>query len=271
MRIVVENGGSKLDWAIVEEKKIYSAESINVFNSEKKILAQLGNVFPKRLLLKKNLLIDFYTAGLTGFTEKKMKKILTSFFHKPAVCIFSDMLAASRALFKDKNGIVCILGTGSNCAYFDGLKNHSITNALGHLLGDEGSGYDLGKMFLINYFQDNIPLELKTKFENQIDMKGDELLSAIYKSENQKFYIASFAKFLKANESDSFVQKIITDSFLNYFNKHPFKIKNFSDYKFGFVGGVAFSFRFYIEDILNKKGVSSRILKNPIEHLISYY
>ena len=271
MRIVIENGGTKLDWTIVEEKKIYSAESINVFNSEKKILTQLCDIFPKRLLRKKNLLIDFYTAGLTGFTEKKMKKILTSFFYNPTVVIFSDLLAASRALFKDKDGIVCILGTGSNCAYFDGVKNHSITHALGHLLGDEGSGYDLGKIFLINYFQDNISLELQTKFEDQVDMKKDELLSAIYKSENQKFYIASFAKFLKENESDSFVQKIITDSFLSFFNKHPFQFKSFSDYQFGFVGSVAFNFSLYIEDILNTKCVSSKILKNPIEHLIDYY
>ena len=105
MRIVVENGGTKLDWTIVEKKKIYTSESINVFNSEKKILNQLSDIFPKKLLLEKNILIDFYTAGLTGFTEKKMKKILTSFFYKPTVCVFSDMLAASRALFKDKNGI----------------------------------------------------------------------------------------------------------------------------------------------------------------------
>ena len=54
------------------------------------------------------------------------------------------MLAASRALFKSKNGIAWILGTGSNCAYFDGVRNHEITYSTGYLLGDSGSGYDLG-------------------------------------------------------------------------------------------------------------------------------
>ena len=108
---------------------------------------------------------------------------------------------------KNRNGISCILGTGSNCAYFDGSKNYSITHSLGHLFGDEGSGYDLGKEFLTHYFQDDIPTTIKKKLEKQTNMNQEELISSIYSSKNQKFYIASFSKFLKEYESDPFIKK----------------------------------------------------------------
>jgi glucosamine kinase len=57
------------------------------------------------------------------------------------------LLAAARALFGDGSGIACILGTGSNsCLYIDGRIVDKIP-ALGYILGDEGSGANLGKVF----------------------------------------------------------------------------------------------------------------------------
>jgi len=271
MKIIVDNGGTNLDWVVLEKGVVHISNSINVFANHDVILDQISNIFPESLFKEKDLKIDFYTTGFNIDVEKKLKHIFKTYMNVSDVNIFSDMLAASRALFNNKNGISCILGTGSNCAYFDGHDNHNNTISLGHLLGDEGSAYHLSKVFLINYFQKKIPLDLRIKFEESINMNGDKLLSSIYMASNPKFYISSFSKFLKNNINDPFIRKIIQDCFLDFFYNHPFKIPEFQKYTFGFVGSVAFHFQDIIVDILKQKKINYIILQKPISNLFQYY
>jgi len=271
MKIIIENGGSKLDWTLLESNIINTTQSINVFNPYDLILNQIHEIFPLKILNQKDIEVDFYTNGFSTDVEQKMKSIFQQSFHLNHINIFSDMLAASRALFNHDEGIACILGTGSNCAYFDGKENKYIKHSLGHLLGDEGSGYDLGKSFLIQYFQNKIPHNLSDIFEEYTNMKKDKLLSSIYRSSNQKFYIASFSKFLKQHESNSVIKQIIRNSFLNFLNTHPFTFSEFRSYKFGFVGSVAFHFRDIIVEILDQEKLEYLILETPMKNLHKYY
>ena len=269
MKIIIENGGTKLDWGVLGEKNIHSVNSINLFHEESDISKKIKSIFPTNLIIKKNIEIDFYTAGLTHSTNLKIKKVLLNIFNMPTVNVFSDILAASRALFNNDKGIVCIMGTGSNCAFFDGKKNHFNSIALGHLLGDEGSGYDLGKSFLISYYRNLLPENLKNEFKKEINIDDQQLLTTIYSVKNKKFYIASFAKFLKKHEQNPYIQDIVRKSFINYFNKHPFLIKKHQMFKFGFVGSIAFYFQNYIDEILAVKNIDYQIIDKPIRKLLN--
>ena len=271
MKIIIDNGGTKLDWVVLGSDIIYTSNSINVFAPNDIILDQISNIFPVKIFKEKDIEIDFYTTGFNINTEKKIKHIFQTSFNLSSIHVFSDMLAASRALFNKKNGIVCIIGTGSNCAYFDGHDNHNTTLSLGHLLGDEGSAYHLSRTFLINYFKDNLSPDLKIKFENSMQMDQDKILSSIYMASDHKFYIASFSKFLKNNIEDPFIHQIIQDCFLQFFNNHPFKIPKFQTYRFGFVGSIAFHFQEIIATILDHRKIEYMILQKPIDNLIQYY
>tara|TARA_B100000530_G_scaffold255786_1_gene169407 strand:+ start:5556 stop:6374 length:819 start_codon:yes stop_codon:yes gene_type:complete len=271
MKLIIENGGSKLDWTLLESDNINTSESINLFDVDDVIVNQINQIFPSKILSQTNIEVDFYTAGLTTYTSNKIKFIFKQYFKLDSVNVFSDMLAASRALFNKDNGIVCVLGTGSNCVYFNGKQNEQITTSLGHLLGDEGSGYDLGKIFLRHYFQNKIPLYLRSQFEKKEKMNQDEILSAIYMSSNQKFHIASVAKFLKEHESNPIIKKIIHNAFLNFLNTHPFKFPEFNKYQFGFSGSVAFHFKEIIGDILGQKAIDYIVIEKPIKNLLEYY
>jgi len=151
MKIIVDNGGTKSDWAIVGEKDVFSFEGINVFDLENIIVKKINNIFSTMHVDVNQVELYFYTTGANKFIKSKMKEIFSSNFPMIIFSIYSDMLGASRALFENKSGIACVLGTGSNCAYYDGLNNHIITPSLGYLFADEGSGYDLGKRFLFHY------------------------------------------------------------------------------------------------------------------------
>ncbi|MBE37731.1 MAG: hypothetical protein CMP50_03670 [Flavobacteriales bacterium] len=268
MKIIIDNGGTKLDWGIFGDSTFQSFNNLNLLQTETSVIKDLHCIFPREILFKKNIEIDFYTAGFNQAVKLKITKVLFNYFNKPTVNVFSDILAASRALYKKDKGIVCILGTGSNCAFFDGNKNHFYSSSLGHLLGDEGSGYDLGKKLLKAYFRNDLPETLKTKFDIEINMNQDQFLHSIYSVANKKYYIASFAKFLKKHDYHPYIKEIIRKSITNYFIKHPFLIENYHTFKFGFVGSVAFYFREYIDDILRLNKIEYKIIDKPIKKLL---
>ena len=123
MKLIVENGGSKLDWLLLGNNNIHSHSGVNILDSDEQVFLKMTNIFKPLLGSKEMIEIDFYTAGLTDVSKARLHAFFLQNFNIRSLNIFSDMLAASRALFKNKNGIACILGTGSNCAYFDGVRN----------------------------------------------------------------------------------------------------------------------------------------------------
>ena len=71
--------------------------------------------------------------------------------------VYSDLLAAARALCGHEPGIACILGTGSNSCLYDGTGIASNVSPLGYILGDEGSGAVLGKLFIGDVLKSGSP------------------------------------------------------------------------------------------------------------------
>jgi N-acetylglucosamine kinase-like BadF-type ATPase len=51
-----------------------------------------------------------------------------------------------------RNAIVSILGTGSNCSYFDGKKLNQKVTSLGYVLMDDASGNYFGRQLLRDYY-----------------------------------------------------------------------------------------------------------------------
>ena len=65
-----------------------------------------------------------------------------------------DLHGAAIATCHDQTGIVGILGSGSNCAYFNGIKAEKSNYGLGYILADEGSANYFGKVLLKNFLED---------------------------------------------------------------------------------------------------------------------
>ena len=271
MRLVIENGGTKSDWLIVENDFSYSGSSILFHLSDDGILTQIKSIVPEYSLLDNNLIIDFYTASLDDIIFSRISSIFNKLFESPSINIYSDMLAASRALFKREKGISCILGTGSNCAFYDGKSNHEITFSSGYLFGDMGSAYDIGKQLLIHYFNNTLPSHIIQSLETEFKFDKKLLLSNIYSLPNPKSYIASFSQFIFNYKDDTFINKIIIHSIIEFLNKNPFLFPNYKDCQFGFVGSVSFYFSDIIKSIMNKENIKYQILKKPIHELKKYY
>ena len=271
MKIIVDNGGTKSNWMVVETGTFFSGPGVNLFDSDDQIISHIRSTVPEEIMHSKDLSIDLYTAGYTDLNVKKIHRIFNTHFAHIHINLFSDLLAASRALFQHQKGIACILGTGSNCAYYDGVNNHLVRPSLGYLFGDEGSGYYLGKKLLTTYFRNELSNSLASKLEHETSLKKENLLSHIYSLLNQKSYIASLAIFLKKNEFDSQINEIIRSSLEAFLEQYPFQYPNFQSYKFGFVGSVAFNFKNHLNQIMEEKGLKYSIIDKPIVNLLRYY
>ena len=169
MILIADSGSTKTNWCLVEQGQIVSeivTDGINPFyQTDMEIIALLDDQLIPKL---ENTDIDrifFYGAGCS-FPEKKIlvSRGLVRFFGNSMIEIQSDLLGAARSLFQQEKGIACILGTGSNSCYYDGKDITQNVSPLGFILGDEGSGAVLGKLFLADCLKNQLPPELKKEF-----------------------------------------------------------------------------------------------------------
>ena len=121
MILIADSGSSITEWRLLDGESIsqYQCIGLNPFIVDEHIirdtLSQLEIPFDKITEL------HFYGAGC-GSSEKSdfMQTALQSVFICADVMVYSDLLAAARSLFQKNEGIIGILGTGSNVAKYNG-------------------------------------------------------------------------------------------------------------------------------------------------------
>ena len=204
MILVADSGSTKTNWGLVDnENNVVSFQTIglNPFYVTKGIVKnELLLHFPSDINTNYIKNIYFYGAGCSS-TERCniIKSGIEYLFKKAKVYVAHDLIGAARALFGNEKGIVAILGTGSNAACFDGKKITKNISSLGYILGDEGSGAYLGKMFITDFLNNELPNNLYNKFINEYEITKENILDAIYSKPFPNRFLASFTRFLLHN------------------------------------------------------------------------
>ena len=95
------------------------------------------------------LTIFAYGAGCgTKPRAERLRVALADVWPHAHIQVGTDLLGAARGLYGNEAGLVLILGTGMNVGHYDGSFLHLPMPSLGYILGDEGSGADIGKHLL---------------------------------------------------------------------------------------------------------------------------
>lgn len=275
MVLIADSGSTKCDWILcesIEKEPIrIKTKGLNPAIITKK---QFEKVISKSEELSKYknqvTAIRFFGAGCgTKRSQKKVNAILESYFENATAETSEDTMAAVMATTTEP-AVVCILGTGSNCCYFDGKNIHLKTPALGYILMDEGSGNYFGKMLLRAYYYDKMPMDLRTLFESEFDLKEKELIKGLYKSVTPNKYLASFAPFLFQHEAHPFSQKVIYEGMKVFVDNHVLKYREtLKHVPIHFVGSIAYYAQNYIKEALKERGIkSAKFIKSPIDNII---
>ncbi|MCK5171163.1 MAG: ATPase, partial [Bacteroidales bacterium] len=254
MILVADSGSTNTDWVIIEKDKIISSFITNGFNpyftESKEIYKELKIKVPENLQINDISNIYFYGSGCSSSELNSIiHNGLNHFFPDSDIEIYHDLLAAARALFMHDSGIVIILGTGANTCLYDGKNIVQNIPSLGYILGDEGGGDYLGKLFITEFLYGNLPKKIHTEFLKRYELTNDQIMNKIYKESNPNRFLASFCEFISKHKEDSFLNTLVKKSFTDLFLNHITKYENYTNFKIRVTGSVGFHFQNQLKEV----------------------
>ena len=279
MRLIVDSGSTKTDWIALDAHNQVSFETqtqgLNPQVLSDQILEErIVNNYDLYRQRKSVQKIYFYGAGCgTHPPRELLKGVLQGIFINAQIDVKEDTYAAVYAATNaGEESIVCILGTGSNCSYFDGTEIEQRVTSLGYILMDDGSGNYYGRQLLRDYYFNKIPDQMAKVFENSFDLSSEKIKTNLYKKPNPNTYLATFAKFLIENKENEYSQKLIKKGF-ELFAKHQIlQFENAKGIPVHFIGSIAFYLKDELKEVLESLGLTiGKVLKKPIEGLVNHH
>lgn len=278
MILIADSGSTKTAWCLIsgnQRVKDITTKGINPFyQTEEEIEAELKNTLCQEIGGENKInSVYFYGAGCADSqTNNKLAKTLQQVLKSDKAEVSSDMLGAARGIFKHQKGIACIMGTGSNSAYYDGNEIVKSIPAGGFIIGDEGSGAVLGKTLIADYIKNQMPENILAEFKKFYNGTYLDVVNHVYKQPFPNRWLANFTKFMYEKREDDYIHNMIVNSFTLFFNRNIKQFDSWKDMEVGFVGSIAYYFEKELKEAAQKCEITiSDIYQNPIEGLIEYH
>tara|TARA_B100001175_G_scaffold12109_1_gene9419 strand:+ start:729 stop:1592 length:864 start_codon:yes stop_codon:yes gene_type:complete len=279
MILVVDSGSTKTDWIAVDKtgKVLFSTQTLGlnpqVLSSEilKERIVNNFDLYQNRDYITN---LYFYGAGCgVESPQLRIRKVFDDIFTNCEISIKEDTYAAVYATSKpNEKSIVCILGTGSNCTYFDGKEIDQRVYSLGYVLMDEASGNFFGKQLLRSYYFNTMTKDLALKFKEEYDLSPDTIKENLYRKENPNAYLATFSRFLIKHKDNPLFQEIIMNGLDRFINHQILQFDNAKEVPIHFIGSISFFLENEIKNSLELNGLTmGRIVKRPIEELVKFH
>lgn len=275
MVLIADSGASKTDWRILSENTIGQAQSVgyNPFIQPiEQFDKEIREVLVPQIKLPVKKLFYYGTGCSSDKNRQNIRNVLERYFVDAEVEVQHDLLAAARSLCGEEKGIACILGTGANSCYYDGREIVENVTSLGFILGDEGSGADLGRRIVAGYLRKEMPDTLWDQFRKRFPMEKSEFLDRVYGQEMPSKFLGSFTHFLFQHLKDPYCYKLVYTGFSEFMERNVMRYQNFDSLKVHFVGSIAFYFSDVLRQVANDKGIALKnILESPIAGLTLYH
>ena len=279
MRLIVDSGSTKTDWIAIDDAGhiLFETQTLGLnpqVLSEDIVEERIINNYELYRVRNEVDSVYFYGAGCgTEPPRKLMDKVLTTIFQNAETIVKEDTYAAVYAITDPKEqSIVCILGTGSNCSYFDGESVHQKVTSLGYVLMDDASGNYFGRQLLRDYYFNKIPDELSGLFAEEFNLGAEEIKTNLYKKTNPNTYLATFAKFVIVHKDEAYVQALIRKGLRLFIENQILQFENAKDLPIHFIGSIAHFLKNELEEELQSFDLTiGKVLKKPIEGLVSYH
>ena len=279
MILVVDSGSTKTDWIALDDngKEIFSTQTLGLnpqMLSNEILNERIKNnfdIYKNRKLVTK---LFFYGAGCgVKDTQNRILKVFKSIFVNSEFDIKEDTYAAVySAVDKGVPSIVNIIGTGSNCSYYDGKNVIQKVQSLGYVLMDYASGNYYGKYLIRAYYFNKMPEYLRDEFSNNYDLSPNSIKNKLYREENPNTYLAGFARFLIENKSNEYFKEIIFKGLERFIDYQILQYDDFSKVDIHYVGSIAY----YLKDEITKIGKkynlkTGKFIQRPITGLVDYH
>jgi N-acetylglucosamine kinase-like BadF-type ATPase len=271
MKLIAESGATKAVWILIDsglEIKRFHTEGIRPgITHEMKIRAIIVEV---DLFFKKDVFSELLFFGSGCFNEERalfIQNLLSEVVqNKCKISVKSDLEAAALGVWKDKSGVVGIMGTGSIAFFWNGNSVEQICGGLGFKDGDEGGGSDLGKRLIQQLVieKNDLTEMLEAEIGNLNKFSEKAMLS-----DNPAREFGQLTYFMLKNRLHKTVQIILKEAFESYLETiEPLKSQG---NEIRLVGSIANIFRNEITKGLETNSWKPTcILQHPIEKIIHF-
>ncbi len=278
MQLIVDSGSTKTDWVLLQDNQILiSTHSIGI-NPYFQNKDEVSDIISKQVKphlenhLSKIELVHYY--GTACSTEENcllIKNAIQQSLGLKNIYVEHDLLAAARALCQREWGIAGILGTGSNSCLYDGKNILENVPSAGYLWSDYGGGSQIGKYMMRDYFESNMPKDVREAFEAAGYTK-ENILNNVYKKGVPSKYLATVSGFASQHIQHPYIIKLLKECFTSFFVQQVGKYTNAKRYKVHTVGSIGFYYKDLIAEVAQEQGFEmGTVIKSPIEGLIQFH
>lgn len=296
MILIADSGSTKTDWTLLNVNSIRPAAVVATFQTQgitpihqsqsdirqilgQELMSQLST-FPRAELIRSGLLdgsllsklsVAFYGSGCTPTHQPMMRQLISEVLSVVDVEVHSDLMAAARALCGREEGIACILGTGANSCLYDGEHITQNTPALGYILGDEGSGSVLGRMFMNAIFKDPRFEAVRDDYltTNKVTQAG--IIERVYRQPMANRYLATTSLYIAEHLDNTLLSEMVISNFQDFFRKNVAPYGR-HDLPIGVVGSMAEHYHEQLEEAASREGYHlGRVMKSPMQGLVEYH
>lgn len=275
MKLIAESGSTRTEWALVEDNHLVQrvfTEGLNpFFQTRREISRSVRLGLPESFFKKKLDQVYYYGAGCSSYEKKNILGASLVAQFKTPIQVESDLLAAARGLFKCEAGIACILGTGSNSCFYDGKIIVKNVKAAGYILGDEGSGAVLGKLFLADLLKGLAPKELANEFHEKFRISVNDVMESVYNLPFPNRFLGTIAYFLGDYMDNGYVYNLLTNNLRSFFNRNVCQY-DYINYPIRFVGSLAYAYPDILQEVAQEFGVEIDVIEEtPMNGLIEFH
>lgn len=275
MKLIAESGSTRTEWALVEDSHLVQrvfTEGLNpFFQTRREISRSVRLGLPESFFKKKLDQVYYYGAGCSSYEKKNILGASLVAQFKTPIQVESDLLAAARGLFKCEAGIACILGTGSNSCFYDGKIIVKNVKAAGYILGDEGSGAVLGKLFLADLLKGLAPKELANEFHEKFRISVNDVMESVYNLPFPNRFLGTIAYFLGDYMDNEYVYNLLTNNLRSFFNRNVCQY-DYINYPIRFVGSLAYAYPDILQEVAQEFGVEIDVIEEtPMNGLIEFH
>lgn len=277
MVLIVDSGSTKSDWVLLksaEERELYKTMGFNPYFHNETIIANAIKQNSDLHRYSEDIRqVFYYGAGassddLRATVERALKRV----FPNAEVTVDHDLVACAYATYSGEPSICCILGTGSNSCFYDGVNVVEEVPALAYILGDEGSGSYFGKKLLSAFLYKSLPEEISKDLRDKFSLDKDVIMENVYMLPHANVYLASFMRFIASHKEHPWVDRIIYEGLRHFISIHVACFDDYREVPVNFIGSVGYFFKEQLERAARDEGIQIGVVtRKPIDGLVEFH
>ncbi|MGM9869635.1 MAG: hypothetical protein ACI30R_08440 [Sodaliphilus sp.] len=275
MKVIAESSSTRTEWALVQGDKIIEhayTEGLNPFFQTRREISHIIRLgLPPEFFKRRWSHVYYYGAGCSSPEKNKIVESSLVAQFKTPVTVDSDLVGATRGLLVHEPGLACILGTGSNSCLYDGHQIIKRVRSGGYILGDEGSGAAMGRLFIGDLLKGFVPMDIRNSFVDKFNLTVDLLMDEVYNNPHANRNLRNYGVFLSEHLQNDYVYHLVFNEISRFFERTILQY-DYQNYPISFVGSVACQFSEVLLSVAAKYGANiKKIVRASMPGLVTYH